>query len=296
VNGTATLAHPMNAQVADRLDEAAALLEQQKANSFRVQAYRNAASTMRELTSNVMEILHEEGLDGLDRLPGIGPALARAISLIVTTGRLPMLDRLRGESDPIAILASVPGIGTTLAERIHEELDIGSLEELEAAAHDGRLAGMPGFGEKRLAGVRDALATRLSRRRAPRSTRPIDDRPTVEELLDVDREFRAASAAGRLHRIAPRRFNPRRTAWLPVMHTWRGPRHYTALFSNTARAHQLGRTRDWVVLYFDGRDGEQQHTVVTAPAGPLKGNRIVRGREAECEAYYRHQPEHRLSS
>jgi hypothetical protein len=292
----ATATFPMNAQVAARLDEAAQLLEQQKANPFRVQAYRNAASTIRELPRNVVEVLHEEGLDGLDRLPGIGSVLARAISLIVSTGRLPMLDRLRGESDPVAILASVPGIGTTLAERIHEELDIGSLEELEAAAHDGRLAGMPGFGEKRLAGVRDALATRLARRRAPPSGREIDGRPAVEELLDVDREYRAASTAGRLHRIAPRRFNPRRTAWLPVMHTWRGPRHYTVLFSNTARAHQLGRTRDWVVLYFDGRDGEQQHTVVTATAGPLKGHRIVRGREAECEAYYQHQPARRVSS
>jgi len=292
----ATATFPMNAQVAARLDEAAKLLEQQNANAFRVQAYHNAASTIRGLPRNVVEILHEEGLDGLDRLPGIGPALARAISLLVTTGRLPMLDRLRGESDPVVILASVPGIGTTLAERIHEELDIGSLEELEAAAHDGRLAGMPGFGEKRLAGIRDALATRLARRRAPRPGREIDDRPTVEELLDVDREYRAASAAGRLHRIAPRRFNPRRAAWLPVMHTWRGPRHYTALFSNTARAHQLGRTRDWVVLYFDGRDGEQQHTLVTATSGPLKGHRIVRGREAECEAFYQHQPSRQVSS
>lgn len=294
MNGAATLTYPMNAQVAARLDEAAQLLEQQKANAFRVQAYRNAASTMRDLPRNVVEILHEEGLDGLDRLPGIGPALSRAISLIVTTGRLPMLDRLRGESDPVAILASVPGIGTTLAERIHEDLDIDSLEELEAAAHDGRLAGIPGFGEKRLAGVRDALATRLARRRAPRAGHGIDDRPTVEELLDVDREYRAAAAAGRLHRIAPRRFNPRRTAWLPVMHTWRGARHYTALFSNTARAHQLGRTRDWVVLYFDGRNGEQQHTIVTATSGPLEGQRVVRGREAECESYYKHQP--RVSS
>jgi DNA polymerase/3'-5' exonuclease PolX len=219
---TATLAHPMNIQVADRLDEAARLLEQQKANAFRVQAYRNAATTMRELPRSVIDILHEEGLEGLDRLPAIGAALARAISLIVTTGRLPMLDRLRGESDPVVLLASVPGIGTTLAERIHEELDIASLEGLEAAAHDGRLAAMAGFGEKRLTGVRDALATRLARRRIPGPDREAGDKPTVGELLDVDREYRAASAAGRLYRIAPRRFNPRRQAWLPVMHTWRG--------------------------------------------------------------------------
>lgn len=283
---TAAAAFPMNAQVAGRLDETAQLLEQQHANPFRVQAYRNAATTIRELPLSVTELLYEEGLEGLDRLPSIGPSLARAISLIVMTGRLPMLDRLRGETDPIAVLASVPGIGTGLAERVHDELDIETLEELEVAAHDGRLERVPGFGAKRVAGVRDALATRLGRRRVPSPPLAPDEKPGVDELLDVDREYRAASAAGRLPRIAPRRFNPSRRAWLPVMHTWRDGRHYTVLFSNTARAHQLGRTNDWVVLYFDGHDGERQATVVTATSGALRGQRVVRGREAECAAYY----------
>lgn len=288
IDWAGAVTHPMNAHVADRLEEAAALLELQQANPFRVQAYRNAAQTVRDLSSSVTQLLHEEGLEGLERLPAIGSALARAIRQIVTTGRLPLVDRLRGESDPLSVLASVPGIGRTLARRVHEALDIESLEELEQAAHDGRLARIPGFGDKRVAGVRDALATRLGRRRRPQ---PVPgeavDEPTVAELLDVDREYRGASRAGRLHRIAPRRFNPEREAWLPVMHTWRGGRHYTALFSNTARAHELGKTHDWVVLYFDGKDGERQHTVVTAASGPLKGQRVVRGREAECEAHYR---------
>jgi hypothetical protein len=81
--------------------------------------------------------------------------------------------------------------------------------------------------------------------------------------------------------------NPTREAWLPVLHTRRGQRHYTALFSNTPRAHQLGKTRDWVVLYYDSGHGERQCTVITAERGTLKGRRLVRGREAECENYYR---------
>jgi hypothetical protein len=59
----------------------------------------------------------------------------------------------------------------------------------------------------------------------------------------------------RLRRIAPRRFNPSGEAWLPVLNTQRDARHYTALFSNTARAHQMGLTSDWVVLYYDGGRG-----------------------------------------
>jgi DNA polymerase/3'-5' exonuclease PolX len=74
-----------------------------------------------------------------------------------------MLERLRGESDPVEVLASVPGVGKRLAERLHTGLGIGTLEELEAAAHNGRLAEIEGFGEKRIADVMDSLASRLGR-------------------------------------------------------------------------------------------------------------------------------------
>lgn len=60
----------------------------------------------------------------------------------------------------------------------------------------------------------------------------------------------------------------------------------TALYSNTAHAHELGMTKDWVVIYRDDRDGAGQWTVVTARYGSLRGKRIVRGREAECDAFY----------
>jgi putative hydrolase len=108
----------------------------------------------------------------------------------------------------------------------------------------------------------------------------------VDVLLDVDREYRAKAAADRLPRIAPKRFNPQGEAWLPVLHTQRGKHDYTALFSNTARAHELGTTHDWVVIYRDDADGAGQWTVVTAWFGALQGQRVVRGREAECEAHY----------
>ena len=278
-----------NAGIARRLDEVAQLLEQQQANPFRVKAYHNAAATLRALTRPVADILRDEGLDGLDRLPAIGAGLARTIAELVNTGQLAMLERLRGENDPVALLASVPGIGPRLAQRLHEELDIDSLEELEAAAADGRLRDLEGFGEKRVAGVRDALATRLGRRRA--TTAPAVHAPPVAELLDVDREYRESARLGVLPHIAPRRFNPSGETWLPVLHTSRHHRQYTALYSNTARAHELGKTHDWVVLYHDGGDGERQNTVVTATQGPLQGQRVVRGREAECMAYHGARPD-----
>lgn len=273
----------MNADVAARLEEVAQLLQQQDANPYRVEAYRRAAETVRGLPRSVADIYQQEGLEGLDSIPTIGPAIARAIRELVLTGKLPMLERLRGEASGASALASVPGIGRILAQRLHDDLGIETLEELETAAHDGSLAMAGGFGEKRVRGIRDALASRLGRTRRPAAAYT-DTRPPVAELLDVDREYREKVAAGRLRRIAPRRFNPGREAWLPVLHTQRGERHYTALFSNTAQAHKLGRTRDWVVLYYDTPNGEQQSTVVTAQQGVLKGKRVVRGRESDSVA------------
>ncbi len=271
----------MNEQIAQRLQEVARILEEQNANVFRIQSYKRAARTIRTLREPVYDLVKREGLEGLDRLPGIGKSLARSIFQMATTGRLPMLDRLRGESDPVQLLATVPGIGRQFAERIHDDLHIDTLEELEAAAHDGRLAMVEGFGEKRLAGIRDSLAARLGRIREFPQRLAVKE-PAVSEILDVDEEYRSKASKGLLPRIAPKRFNPKQEAWLPILHTSRGKRHYTALFSNTARAHQFNKTRDWVVIYFDTGDGERQSTVVTALAGPLKGERIVRGREAEC--------------
>ena len=72
-----------------------------------------------------------------------------------------------------------------------------------------------------------------------------------------------------------------------MLHTQRGDWHFTALFSNTARAHELGRVRDWVVIYGEDKEhGERQYTVVSAAHGPLAGRRVVRGREAECRDWY----------
>ncbi|MGE0679361.1 MAG: helix-hairpin-helix domain-containing protein [Candidatus Binatia bacterium] len=275
-----------NAEIARRLEEVAWLLEEQGANPYRVQAYRHGADTLRYLRRSVADLVYEAGVEGLYRLPGIGESLARSIRELVLTGRLPILDRLRGEAEPEKLLASVPGIGPVLAERLHHDLSIETLGELEAAAHDGRLETLAGIGKKKLAGIMDSLATRLGR--IPRFQHATTaEEPLVVELLDVDREYREKAKAGQLRRIVPHRFNPSREAWLPVLHTQRGERHYTALFSNTARAHKLGKIHDWVVLYYDGGAGERQATIITSQREPLFGKRIVRGREDECAAHYR---------
>jgi len=282
----------VNEDIAGRLDEVARILAEQGANRFRVQAYHQAAAVLRGLAQPVSEIYAEEGIVGLEKLPGVGESIARAIRDILCHGKLAMLDRLRGDHDPIALLTSVPGIGKALAWKLHDDLGLESLEALESAAHDGRLENIAGFGAKRLAGIRDSLAHRLGRvRKQPLTAAPTVEsaEPSVTELLDVDAEYLREAAADTLKKIAPRHFNPTGEAWLPVLHTTRGQRHYTALFSNTARTHELRKTRDWVVLYHDGRDGERQCTIITSEFGRLKGLRIVRGREGECDELYQNR-------
>lgn len=83
---------------------------------------------------------------------------------------------------------------------------------------------------------------------------------------------------------------------LVLVQTGRGGHDYTALFSNTPRAHELGRTRDWVVLFVHGPGGERRYTVITARLGILRGRRVVRGREAECLEHYPHHGRHRAAA
>jgi len=275
-----------NYMAAEKLRELADLLEQQEANPFRVTAYRRAADTIEDYRKDLREVLAKEGLPGLDKIPNIGKGIAGSIQELARSGRLSRMERLRGQLEPENLFQTVPGVGPVLARQIHEALGVDTLEELEVAAHDGRLEKVEGIGPRKARAIRASLESMLRRLRGQmdRSRRPS---PSIELLLDVDREYREKSASGRLPTIAPKRFNPEHESWLPVLHTDRGDWHFTVLFSNTARAHELGRTEDWVVVYFYDQDHQEgQQTIVTETRGSMVGKRVVRGREQECRRYY----------
>jgi hypothetical protein len=164
-------------------------------------------------------------------------------------------------------LEAIPHIGPKLAAAIIEVIRTGRCGALDRLRGEAQVDHLPGIDDE---GGHD---------------RP--DVPPASVLLAIDREYRAAAAAGRLRRIAPRRFNPNHDAWLPILHVDRDGWSFTALFSNTARAHELGRTNDWVVIYFHKPElPEGQATVVTERVGRQRGQRVVRGREHECIAHW----------
>jgi hypothetical protein len=269
-----------NEEAALRLEQAAKILESRGENLFRVRAYRVAAETVRGLARPASELLHEGGRRALQQLPGIGDRLSLTLEQLLLTGHMPRIEGLG--DNPEELIATVPGIGPDLAKRIHDALHVETLEELERAAHDGRLSQVPGMGPKRVRGIREALAGRFRRPVGGPAAEP----PPVEDVLAVDAVYRDQASRGALRKIAPRRFNPTGEAWLPVLRTRKGGRRYRALFSNTETAHRAGREHDWVVIYFEKGGATGQCTVVTETGGPLEGRRVIRGREAECARHY----------
>lgn len=290
---------PSNQELAEKLRTVASILTSQGANRFRAEAYEHAAQTLFDLKQPAWKIYFERGIAGLESLTGVGRTISRALQQMIRGGRWPLLERLQGTDIVEQAFASVPGIGPKLAKRIHEELGVETLAELQAAAWDGRLKRLGGFGEKRIRGVRESLAARgrcePSHQSAP--SQPLmhgaqvdlTSEVSVSEILDIDDEYRFKSARQQLPRVAPKRLNPTGEAWLPILHTERNGMHYTALFSNTAHAHSMGTTHDWVVIYLEDHNHRGQQgrwTVITSQFGKLRGKRIVRGRERECAEYY----------
>ncbi len=288
---------PSNEELANVLERIADLLEVQDENPFRIRAYRQAAANLRGTDRDVAELVRQGDEEQLQQIPNVGEGIAGLLAEYVRTGRSDLLQRLVGEVAPEEILKQVPGIGDELARRVIEELDVRNLEALEQAAHNGRLAEVRGFGDDRVRAVRLSLAGLLSGAAQSRMARvsPRDqsqERPDLGLLLEIDEEYRRKAEAGKLKQIAPKRFNPENEAWLPILNTERKGWDFTALYSNTAQAHELGKTHDWVVIYYD-REGQpkNQATVVTEMSGPLEGRRVVRGREAETKAYYESRSE-----
>ena len=135
-----------NIEIARRLEELADLLEIQGANPFRIRAYRNAIRTIGGLTRPLQEVADE---DALTDLPGIGKDIAASIRELLDTGRLSVLDEITAEVPrELATLTRLDGVGPKKARKLWKELDVTTPDELEAAAKEGRVAALAGFGKK----------------------------------------------------------------------------------------------------------------------------------------------------
>jgi DNA polymerase (family 10) len=180
-----------NADVAAIFEEIANLLEIEAANPFRIRAYRNAARVVAE-QGREMRTLVEKGED-LTRLPGIGRDLALKITEIATTGRCGFLDRLRQELPPaVTELLHVPGLGPKRVRSLYHELHVETLPDLLAAARQGRIRDLHGFGEKTEQHILHAAEARTTKKNRFRLAAA---RPYAEDLAAYLADAPAVSQA-----------------------------------------------------------------------------------------------------
>ena len=169
-----------NADVEAALREIAELLELKNETTFRIRAYENASKALGGLTEDV-HVLVAEGR--LKQVKGVGESVQRRVEELLSTGKIAYLEELRAEY-PVGVrsLMSVPGVGPSLARRVYQELGVDSLEALRAAAKDGRLASLPGFGEKSAENVLRSLK-RVSKQ--DQRTRLGTALPLAEEIIEL---------------------------------------------------------------------------------------------------------------
>jgi hypothetical protein len=239
-----------NEEIAARLREYATQLDSAGGNLFRARSYRSAAFAIARLQRPLREVFEASGRAGLEAIPGIGISMGYTIEALLTSGEFRVL---REPDAPQRALMTLPGVGPRLAETLRDRLGIRTLEQLREAGRDGRLTRF--VGKRQLAGILLAVEARLQREKAPV---PPADEPPVADLLAVDAAFRASD----------------QPVYLEQRDGWR----LRACAANTALAHRLGMTGDWVTIAFARGDAQGERTVVTEAAGV----RIVRGREAEC--------------
>ncbi len=189
-----------NVDIAAVFESIAGLLELKGDNKFKIRAYARAAVIIRHLPEE-MDMMHEEGKDFKD-VAGIGDAIAAKSMELITTGRLRFYEELKAQlPDGIISLMDIPGIGPRTAYRVATELGIGTVEQLEAAISDGRLAGLERMGEKTAANILHAIEVfRRKDRRIPLG----EALPVVEEVLAALRVVpgvRNLTPAGSLRRF-----------------------------------------------------------------------------------------------
>src|ERR1700745_3247382 len=145
-------------QIASVLERIAMLLELKDENPFKIRAYTNAARSIETFGGNLGDLKDEETLE---KIPGIGKAIAAKIKELAETGSLKFFEELRAEF-PGAILElfSIPGLGAKKIKALYENLKVSSIAELQAACESGRVAALPGFGETTQTKICNAIANR----------------------------------------------------------------------------------------------------------------------------------------
>ena len=135
-----------NSEIAKVFQDIADLLELKGENPFKIRAYQKVVRSIEHLPVELEQLVAE---DKLKEIPGVGEAITKKITELVTTGHLGYYETLKAEfPEGISTLLDLPGIGPKTAMLLSKELDIKSIDELEAAIAGGRVASLYRMGDK----------------------------------------------------------------------------------------------------------------------------------------------------
>src|SRR5882672_4970912 len=185
-------------QVAEILVSIATLLELKGENPFKSRAYLTAARALENISEPLDKLIAEERLD---EVKGIGESLRKKICELITTGKLAYYEELRASTPPgLVLMLEIPGMGPKKIKALHDELGIETIEQLERACREGKVAKLKGFGEKTQTNICDGI----NRRRTYASRHLISEvLPIAERLIEALRshpEVIRCSFAGSLRR------------------------------------------------------------------------------------------------
>ena len=189
-----------NREIAEFLKRIGDMLDILGENRFKVLAYRRAADNILNLGQDI----HTYWQAGtLQEIPGVGQAIAEKIDELLTTGHLEFYERLQDQVPAgVVYLLEIPDVGPRTAKLLWEELGLQSVAEVEAAARNGQLQGLPGLGAKSeakiLAGI-EALHRRSDR--IPLGTAWPVALDLLEGLQAASPEILEATVAGSLRRM-----------------------------------------------------------------------------------------------
>ena len=180
-----------NAEIAAALDELGTLYELDGAVRYRVNAYHDAARTVRESPVSVEELART---GRATELAGIGKTLQEKIVTLLDSGEIPSAVKLKKKFPPTLIAVTrVPGLGAKTARRLFDELEVASLEDLQAAAEAQQIRDLKGLGPKVEESILASLEAMKDVDEAAAGRLLLSDvLPVAEELAAALREHPAA--------------------------------------------------------------------------------------------------------
>ena len=147
-----------NAAIARRFFRLAALMDIRGNDSFRLRSYRNAAEAIETWPTPMQKIAAEDGITGLQSIPGVGKAIAGKILELLDRGTFDAWERIIRETpEGVLDLLEIPGIGPKTAAMLHQKYKISSLEALREFVADGGLEAVDGIGPKTAERIKENL-------------------------------------------------------------------------------------------------------------------------------------------